>query len=75
MVDYVGVIMTIGHVTIVTICGHVTIAGLLLIWVLLYLRHWIDLPVIKRLEMSAAGLDIILEMHISLAVSGSDSGW
>ena len=76
MVDNVGVVMTIaGHMSIVSIGGHVSIGGLLLVRVLLYFRHWIDLPVIKGLEMSAAGLDIIREMHISLTVSGSDPCW
>ena len=69
MVDNIGIVTA----SIETIA----VASLLLVGILLNFRHRVYLPVIKGFEMSAAGLDIILEMQISrrIVVSGSDSGW
>ena len=68
MVDNIGIVTA----SIETIA----VASLLLVGILLNFRHRVYLPVIKGFEMSAAGLDIILEMQISRRiVSGSDSGW
>ena len=69
MVDNIGIVTA----SIETIA----VASLLLVGIFLNFRHRVYLPVIKGFEMSAAGLDIILEMQISrrIVVSGSDSGW
>ena len=67
MVDNIGIVTA----SIETIA----VASLLLVGILLNFRHRVYLPVIKGFEMSAAGLDIILEMQISRRIVVSDSCW
>ena len=47
---------------------------LLLVWILLYLGHRVDPPVVERFEVSPAGQGSGVEMQVSL-LSLADPGW
>ena len=78
MVDDVGLV-TVLHPTVLThrdpaIHTRDLLLLLLLVWILLYLGHRVDPPMVERFEVSPAGQGSCVEMQVSL-LSLADPGW